>query len=96
MRMNTTMKMIALGLTASALGACAGPTQTESNFGESVRQMISAQTYDPSTLTAPSAEPVDSTDGQLLEGVLEEYRGAVASPDSVSNEIVIGLGGGQR
>jgi hypothetical protein len=82
---------------ALLLGACANQESlTERNFGESVRQMIQAQTYDPSTLTMPSAEPVDGTDGQMLEGAVEVYRSDVASPEGGGNEVVINVGSGQR
>ena len=72
------------------------PTQTERHFGESVRQMVRAQTHDPSTLSSPSTEAVESTDGQLLGGALEAYRGSVANPASGTNEVLISVEGGQR
>lgn len=75
------------------LAACvADPTLTETNFGDSVRQMIEVQTYDPSTLTTPSTEPVDSGDGQRLENVLEAYRTDVAKPATVNEPVVINVG----
>jgi len=78
------------------LGACANETtMTEREFGDSVRQMVRAQTYDASTLETPSLDPIDGTDGQLLEGVVEVYRNDVGQPDSVANDIVINVGGGQ-
>lgn len=87
---------VAYLLPALWLTACATePTMTEENFGDSVRQMIRAQTYDPSTLTSPSTEAIDSTDGQMLEGALKAYRETVADPASVGNEISIGVGNGQ-
>ena len=74
------------------LSACAtGPTQTEQTFGDSVRHMIDAQTYDRSTLRTPSEEAIDRTDGRMLEGALEAYRSTVAEPDSVGQEITIGV-----
>jgi type IV pilus biogenesis protein CpaD/CtpE len=76
------------------LAACASePTLTERNFGTSVRQMIEAQTYDPSTLATPSTETVDTADGRRLENVLEAYRTDVAKPESVSEDIVISVDG---
>jgi hypothetical protein len=84
-------------LAVCLLGGCANEeTLTERNFGDSVRNMIRVQTYDASTLTNPPAEPVDGTDGQKLEGVLETYRGENAGgTESVGNEIQISVGGGQ-
>ena len=83
------------GITASALlAACTTePTATEANFGASVRQMIEAQTYDPSTLTTPSTETIDSGDGRRLETVLETYRTDVAKPAVVNEDIVVSVDG---
>lgn len=80
--------------TAVLLTACSTntPTPTERDFGDSVRNMIEAQTYDPSTLASPSTETVDSSDGRRLEAVLDVYRTDVSGPDSVSDEIVINVG----
>jgi hypothetical protein len=98
--MNSNSTLVAktgLALAMLLLGACAGePTLTERNFGDSVRQMVRAQTAHPETLTAPSNDPVTSADGQILEAVLEVYRTDVAKPASVGDEIVINVGGGQR
>lgn len=92
--MKTNITMLAPVFATLLLAGCATePTPTERNFGESVRQMIRAQTYDPGTLTSPSDAVIDNTDGQMLEGVLETYRETVANPDSVGNEITINVGG---
>jgi hypothetical protein len=88
----TTIKILGTAALAVSLGACA-PSLTEQHFGDSVRQMVRAQAYDPSTLDAPSEEAIDSTDGPLLEGVLEAYRGDVARREPVGNDIVINVGG---
>ncbi len=92
--------VLALALVATLLGACAAlepePTLLESHFGDSVRQMIEAQTYDPSTLSSPSTQPVEGGDGQRIQNVLEAYRTDVAKPESVDDDIVINVGGGQR
>ena len=92
--MNTKSLYSAVVVTSSlGLGACvAEPTLTETNFGDSVRQMIQVQTYDPSTLTTPSTETVDSSDGQRLENVLEAYRTDVAKPAAVNEPVVINVG----
>lgn len=96
----TTTRLIITTFAAAlplAIGGCASePTPTERDFGNSVRQMIRAQTYDPSTLTSPSEEPVESTDGQMLEGSLESYRRDTGNRESVDSDIVVGVDGGQR
>jgi len=81
-----------VGAAALVVAGCTiEPTQTEANFGVSVRQMIQAQTADPSTIAAPSAEPIDGSDGRRTENVLEAYRTDVAKPDAVNDEVVISL-----
>jgi type IV pilus biogenesis protein CpaD/CtpE len=94
MKSHNTLRLLA-GISASALlAACTTePTATEANFGASVRQMIEAQTYDPSTLTAPSTETIDSGDGRRLETVLETYRTDVAKPAVVNEDIVVSVDG---
>ncbi len=83
----------AVALLAALLGACATePTASEAHFGDSVRQMVRAQTHDPAAAQNP-AEAIDGTDGQQLEAVLEVHRGSVAKPSEVSNDIVINVGG---
>jgi type IV pilus biogenesis protein CpaD/CtpE len=83
--------LAALGIAALVAG-CANtpkPTAVESNFGNSVRNMIEAQTYDPSTLSTPSTDVIESSDGQRLEAVLDAYRSDVAKPESIGQDIVI-------
>ena len=93
---NTIAAALGLSVVTLLLGACANePTMTERNFGESVRQMVRAQTYDPSTLETPSLEPIDGTDGQLLEGTVETYRGGAAEDGSAGSGVTINVGGGQ-
>jgi type IV pilus biogenesis protein CpaD/CtpE len=92
-----TLSAAGIALATLLAGACANePTLTERNFGDSVREMINAQTYDPSTLSAPSTEPVEGSDGRRSENVLEVYRTDIAKPEVVRDEIVLSVGGGQR
>jgi len=90
--------LAALGIAALVAG-CANttpkPTAVESNFGNSVRNMIEAQTYDPSTLSSPSTDVIESGDGQRLEAVLDAYRTDVAKPESVGQSIDVNLAGQQ-
>lgn len=81
--------LAALGIAALLAGCANTPTAVESNFGASVRNMIEAQTYDPSTLSAPSTDVIESGDGQRLEAVLDAYRTDVAKPESIGQDIVI-------
>lgn len=97
MASNKTIAAVLGATLVVTVGGCAGgPTATEREFGDSVRQMIRAQVYDPSTLQTPSEEPVERTDGQLLERSLEAYRGDVGNRDAVNDTIVVGVGEGQQ
>ena len=81
-----------VGAAALVLAGCSGePTQTQTNFGVSVRQMIQAQIADPSTLGDTSSEPIDGSDGRRTEAVLEAYRTDVAKPETVNDDVVISL-----
>ena len=93
---NSTLVKLAALLTTLVLGACShSPTMTEQSYGDSVRNMIRAQTYDPATLDDSSEPTVEATDGQKLEGALETYREAAGNTQSVSQPINISVGGGQ-
>jgi hypothetical protein len=74
-------------------GCAADPTVSEQNFGNSVRNMVRVQTYDPSTLDNPSEEAVEGADGQKLEGALEAYRESASTPQSATQEVSISVGG---
>lgn len=91
--MRTHNALAALAMTALVTACANEPTGTERNFGASVRNMIEAQTYDPSTLSAPSTETIEDTDGRRLEAVLDVYRSDVAKPEAVNDEIVINVDG---
>ena len=91
-------KMLALAAAASATafaGCTTEPTQTERNYGVSVRQMIEAQTYDPSTRTNPSTETVEKSDGQRLGNALEGYRRGVTQPEAASQGVDISIDEGR-
>ena len=87
----TLAAVVALPVIATLM-ACA-PTLTEQNFGASVRQMIESQTNDPSTLTTPSTETIEDSDGRRLEAVLDTYRTDVTKPEAISEDLVISVDG---
>jgi hypothetical protein len=75
--LNTT-RLFALSALAVVAGCSAYP-DTKADFGNSVRHMVSSQTVDPGPV---DASPVETGDGQRLDGVLEDYRsGAVSASD---------------
>ena len=91
MKFNIKKQVIYL-LPAVLLAGCATePTMTEATFGDSVRSMVRAQTLNQETLTNPSDEVIDSTDGQKLEVVLEAYRTTAADPGAVGNGVAISV-----
>jgi hypothetical protein len=82
-------------LALCVFGGCAtDPTLTEQNFGNSVRNMVRVQTYDPSTLDGNASDAIEPTDGQKTERTVEAYREATTgSTQSVGQEISINVGG---
>lgn len=89
MKINWQKTLIFL-LPAVLLGGCAvEPTMTEATFGDSVRSMVRAQTLNQETLTNPSDEVIDGTDGQRLEGALEAYRTVVGDPTAATSGVSI-------
>jgi type IV pilus biogenesis protein CpaD/CtpE len=84
--------LASLIVVALASGCATEPSGVEEDFGTSVRQMIRAQTYDPSTLENPSREPVTGLDGEYAEAVVDAYKGDIAKPEQVRNEIEINVG----
>lgn len=86
-----TLSLVAIsGLIAVALGACSAYPTVEADFGNSVRHMVSAQTV-PSGPVDNS--PVEGTDGQRANTVLESYRNDVTpSQQTPPQPIVLDFG----
>ena len=82
---------IALGAIALSTVACS-TSAVEESYGDAVRSNVHAQVYDPATITNPSSEPVEGTDGQRMEAVMESHRSQQGSADSVARPIVIDVG----
>ena len=71
-------------------GCATDPVVVESGFGDSVRMMVIAQTFDPAAGNKPIvAVPLD---GEYGQSVLRRYRCDVESKDTVSNEIIFNVG----
>lgn len=79
------------GLALVALSAC-GATATESDFGNSVRNMVQAQQAHPEVSAAPSAEAVDGTDAGRIENVVKTYREGVTSPQQADRPVTVNIG----
>ncbi len=85
-RLTTTLLV---GSTLTLLSGCSAYPTTESEFGDSVRQMVRSQTV----FVAVEDAPVQTGDGQRLEAVLEVYReNAPPEADSTSQSILINTG----
>jgi type IV pilus biogenesis protein CpaD/CtpE len=79
---------ILLGAIALSTVACTS-SAVEESYGDAVRSNVHAQVYDPATITNPSSDPVEGTDGQRMEAVMESHRSHQGSADSVAQPIVI-------
>ena len=79
---------ILLGAIALSTVACTS-SAVEESYGDAVRSNVHAQVYDPATITNPSSDPVEGTDGQRMEAVMESHRSQQGSADSVARPIVI-------
>ena len=82
---------IVLGAVALSSVACSS-SAVEESYGDAVRSNVHAQVYDPATITNPSSDPVEGTDGQRMEAVMESHRSQQGSADSVAEPIVISVG----
>ncbi len=80
-RLTTTLLV---GSTLTLLSACAAYPTTESEFGDSVRQMVRSQKI----FAAVDEAPVQTGDGQRLEAVLEGYRQNAPAEDTASTQSV--------
>lgn len=87
-------KTTAITLLVMAVSGCSsfgGPTPTEEDFGNSVRQMISAQTANPKT---PDSSPISEGDGERIGNALKTYRTDVGVPERVRDDIIIDVNDG--
>lgn len=87
--MNTLKIITAIG-SLLAFAGCAGPSAVEADFGNSVRQMVSAQQAHPEVSRNPDPAVVDGTDADRLVKVLKTYREDVAVPTDVKTGVAVG------
>ena len=94
MRIHKVTQLIALLGAATFVSACSWtePARVEAYYGDAVNSVTKGQVYDPVAAANPSADPVDGTDGQRMEAVMEKHRGYTGSAESASQPIVINTG----
>lgn len=82
----------AMLITVALLGGCDtyGPTATELDYGNSVRNMVQSQTANPGPV---DDAPAESGDAQRARNAIDVYRSDVGKPESVQRELVIGADG---
>jgi ABC-type oligopeptide transport system substrate-binding subunit len=93
--MTSTIKLSGAVLSAALLlTACtrSDPVRVEEDFGNSVRNMVKAQTYNPEASRHPPVDPPKRLDGTKGNRALETYRGDVARPAEVEQPIRINIG----
>lgn len=93
--MNTkTLTAAALCVLAVSATGCSSWDRygVKSTYGDAVRSNTEAQLYNPAAATYPSPDPVEGTDGQRMEAVMETHRGQTGSAESVGQPIVINVG----
>jgi hypothetical protein len=77
--MKAATKLVSLVLPALiALAGCSAYPNTKADFGNSVRQMVRAQTSESGPV---DSSPVETGDGQRLENVLKALRSDVTRGD---------------
>ena len=86
-----------IGLIAACMGltACAGSSAVKEDYGNSVRNMVSAQTANPNAAAENKDRTADKGDGQRGQQIMEAYRDVSPEPDNVDRSLIIDIGGGQ-
>lgn len=81
-------------LTAVLVAGCSlsEPRRTEADFGNSVRNMIAEQTYDPDAAARNAEQIPEGYDAELGENVMKVYRKDVAKPKTIAKPIQIQIG----
>ncbi|HEY0685465.1 MAG TPA: hypothetical protein VGD45_24215 [Steroidobacter sp.] len=75
--MNTT-HATALAIVALLTSGCADTPLADADYGNSVRQLVQAQTFDPAAASNPPELAPEITDGARLQEALDIYRKDVA------------------
>jgi len=81
-------------ITAAALvcGCAQQATTLDSEFGDSVRNVMQSQVHDPEAAANPDPNAVEGADPYRLDTALGVHRGDVAQPQQVQQPISINVG----
>jgi hypothetical protein len=77
-----------LAVAALAVAGCANTT-SDDDYGQSVKQMVQAQTFDPAAASNPPEFAPEITDGARLQNALDVYRKDVAKGNTDVKQPVI-------
>ena len=89
------MSKVLIGtVTAVAALAAAGcaDAPSEADYGNSVKQMVEAQTYDPAASANPPEQPPMASDAARLDNAMTVYRIDVAKAGAVKREAEFSVG----
>ncbi len=78
--------MSGLVITALLISGCA---TSDDDYGQSVKQMVQAQTFDPAAASNPPELAPEVTDGARLQNALDVYRKDVAKGNTEVKQPVI-------
>ena len=72
-----------------ALSACTSydPVRVENDFGQSVRNMVDNQIYDPKAPNRTAAQSTGGLDGTQAELLLKKHREHVGNPSDIDTPI---------
>ena len=75
------------------IAGCADTPVADADYGNSVRHMVQAQTYDPAAASNPPELAPEVTDGARLENAIDIYRKDVSKGrEEVKQSVVFEVG----
>jgi len=81
------------GLVIAALAVSGCANTSDEDYGQSVRQMVQAQTFDPAAASNPPELAPEITDGARLQNAMDVYRKDVAKgATEVKQPVVFEIG----
>ena len=83
------IKPCAVVVATVAVAGCADTPLADADYGNSVKQMLQAQTLDPIAASNPPELAPQMTDGARLENAMEVYRKDVAKGNTEVKQPII-------